>query len=186
MNDRLKKINGRMQELKDQLSEISSTLNGYSEDIKDMAEDLANDNADDEKDDEEPIQRHEKDWHPNPGQKYWFIDDMGKTDFEFWDYSEHVDEVDRFRLMNNNVFETEEIAERKLELDKAIAKRRYYPTDSDNFVYTIKYDTDTHRLASPVCQSFYFNGLGVVYFDEQFKAQYIINHYGEELKEFYF
>ena len=128
--------------------------------------------------------KKEDKWKPVEKEQYWYRDADGKIYTDFW--SNHI--YDEFRYKHTPIFKTEEECERYWHFMDTL-KEKSYSFSREEFEnhnirkHIIYYDFE--RKCFDIDRSINIKYFGEIYFKTEESAQYIIDNFSKELKEYW-
>lgn len=124
-------------------------------------------------------------WKPTVGEKYWFKNDYGESN---WSVRKYGDLYDEWRLKNIPLFPTKEACERYWHFMDTVKEKSYSFSEEEWEDESIaKYLIEYYYLDKEFCveQTWHYKELGTIYFKDEADAKYIIDNFSEELKEYW-
>lgn len=168
----LKEINEMQEELDKNIKE----LNGKQKELNRMIEEYGNQS-------QNVIENWEKNWEPAKGEDYYFLNYFGGIE----NY-EYVSNIDEDIINRNRVFQTKELTEKWLEIDKYLRKEscklNLELDDEDSNKYYIYYDKDEDVFKSFIVCDYYY--LSNFHFEGKEKVEDILKRFTTDELKFYF
>lgn len=163
-------------EMQEELDKNIKELNGKQKELNRMIEDYGNQS-------QNVIENWEKNWEPAKGEDYYFIRDDSTID----DYTNNSDFDERI-INYKRVFQTYELAEKWLEIDKYLKKEscklNLELDDEDYNKYYIYYNIEKDVFDSEeVCDYCY---LSKFYFEGEEKVEDILKRFTTDELKYYF